>query len=128
MMKFTSHWHLWKFAGLVAADTALFSFTNAANVPSYELIVGFLLLAVTFYYLVCSLLTFIKLYGVSVRRKRHLAAAATGLASGLVALQSIGELNSRDVAVLLPLMVVGYVYSFYGKSGVKAMETTMNGP
>ena len=121
-MKLTSHWHLWKFGGLLAADAVVFSLTNADNVPSFELMVGFLLLAVTFYYLMCSLLNFVRLYGVSIKRKRRLAVAMTGLMSGLVALQSIGELNSHDVVVLLPLMLIGYGYSFYGKNGARALD------
>jgi hypothetical protein len=124
-MKLTSHWHLWKFGGLLVADAAVFSVTNADNVPSFELIVGFLLLATTFYYLMCSLLTFVRLYGVSIKRKRRLAGALTGMMSGLVALQSIGELNSRDAVVLLPLIVVAYVYSFYAKTNTRAAESSI---
>jgi hypothetical protein len=124
-MKLTSHWHLWKFGGLLVADIAVFSATNADNVPSFELMLGFLLLALTFYYLMCSLLTFVRLYGVSIKRKRRLAAALTGMMSGLVALQSIGELNSHDVVVLLPLMLVAYVYSFYIKTNARAAESSV---
>jgi hypothetical protein len=124
-MKLTSHQQLWKFGGLLAADAAVFSVTNADNVPSFELIVGFLLLATTFYYLMCSLLTFVRLYGVSIKRKRRLAGALTGMMSGLVALQSIGELNSRDAVVLLPLIVVAYVYSFYAKTNTRAAESSI---
>jgi hypothetical protein len=115
-MKPLAHKHTWKFAGLAAVDGIVFGLTNAASVPSFVLMVGFLLLSVTFYYLIRGLLTFVGLYGVSVRRKRRLAAVMTGAVSGLVALQSIGELNSRDVLVLVPLMLIGYVYTSYGKS------------
>jgi len=114
-MKPLARKHTWKFAGLAAADGIVFGFTNAVSVPSFVLMVGFLLLSVTFYYLIRGLLTFVGLYGVSVRRKRRLAAVMTGAVSGLVALQSIGELNSRDVLVLVPLMLIGYVYTSYGK-------------
>lgn len=124
-MKLTSHQHLWKFGGLLVADVAAFSATNADDVPSFGLIIGFLLLAVTFYYLICSLLTFVRLYGISIKRKRRLAAALTGLMSGLIALQSIGELNSRDVVVLLPLMLLAYAYSFYAKTNNRVVESSI---
>ncbi|HZL08141.1 MAG TPA: hypothetical protein VFC50_03025 [Candidatus Dormibacteraeota bacterium] len=115
-MKPLARKHIWKFASLAAADGIVFGFTNTASVPSFVLMAGFLLLSVTFYYLIRGLLTFVGLYGVSVRRKRRLAAVMTGSVSGLVALQSIGELNSRDVLVLVPLMLIAYVYTSYGKS------------
>jgi hypothetical protein len=118
-MKFIARRHIWKFIGLLVVDGLGFSLTNAKSVPSFMLIVGFVLLIATLYYLVYSLLTFARLYGLSIRRKRRLAGSLTGLISGLVALQSIGELNSRDVLVLLPLVIIGYAYSFYGKTGTR---------
>jgi hypothetical protein len=118
-MKFIARRHIWKFVGLLVIDGLVFTLTNAKSVPSFILIVGFVLLISTLYYLVYSLLTFARLYGLSIRRKRRLAGSLTALISGLVALQSIGELNSRDVLVLLPLVVIGYAYSFYGKTGTR---------
>lgn len=121
-MKFIIREHVWKFIGLLIVDGLMFTFTNPKSVPSFVLIVGFLLLVTTLYYLVYSLLTFARLYGLSIKRKRSLAGSLTGLISGLVALQSIGELNSRDVLVLLPLVIVSYAYSFYGKTGVRTSD------
>jgi|SRR5665213_3210655 len=115
-MKPLARKHAWKFVGLIVVDAVMFGLTNASSVPSIGLIGGFLLLAVTFYYLIRGFLSFIRLYGVSIRRKKRLAMVMTGSISGLVALQSIGELNSRDVLVLVPLMLIGYIYSSYGKS------------
>lgn len=117
-MKFIARKHIWKFIFLLVIDGAVFSFTNARSVPSFMLIVSFVLLAITFYYLIYSLLTFARLYGLSIKRKRRLAGALTGLVSSLVALQSIGELNPRDVLVLLPLVIIGYAYSSYGKASI----------
>lgn len=122
LTSWTARKRIWKFTGLVVADGVVFSLTNARDVPSFMLAVGFLLLAVTFYYLAYSLLAFARLYGLPVKRKRRLAGAATGMVAGLVALQSIGELNPRDVLVLLPLVVVGYAYGFYSRAGAKAAD------
>jgi hypothetical protein len=118
-MKLIARRHIWKFVGLLVIDGLAFTLTNAKSVPSFGLIVGFVLLIATLYYLAYSLLTFARLYGLSIGRKRRLAGSLAGLVSGLVALQSIGELNSRDVLVLLPLVVIGYAYSFYGKTGTR---------
>ncbi|HEY5152452.1 MAG TPA: hypothetical protein VII55_00600 [Candidatus Saccharimonadales bacterium] len=115
-MKPLARQHAWKFAALIAMDGAMFGLTNTGNVPSIGLMAGFLLLALTFYCFVRGLLSFARLYGLSIRRKRRLALVVTGLASGVVALQSIGELNSRDILVVVPLMLIGYIYSSYGKS------------
>jgi hypothetical protein len=115
-MKLLASKQIWKFTGLIAVDGAVFGLTNAGSVASIGLIIGFGLLALTFYYFVGGLLSFVRLYGLSIKRKKRAATVLTGLFSGLIALQSIGELNSRDVLVLVPLMVIGYIYSSYGKS------------
>ncbi len=122
-MKIIARKHLWQLTGLAVADLAVFSFTNTENVPSFMLIVGFLLLMATFYNLVYSLLTFARLYGLSIRRKRRLAGSFTAVTGVLLALQSMGQLNSRDVSVLLPLVVIGYLYSYYGKTGAGSLES-----
>jgi hypothetical protein len=105
----------WKLFGLLVLDGIIFNLTNAHSAPAYVLMVGFILLVATFYYLLYGLLAFARLYGLSFKRKRFLAGYLTVLTGFLVALRSIGELNSRDLLVLLPLVVVGYAYSLYGK-------------
>lgn len=105
-----------KLLGLMAADVVLFNVTDARSAPVYTLIVGFVLVMITFYYLLCGGLQAAKLYGVSFKHKRRVAAYVTILAGFLLALQSVGELNSRDVLVLLPLMVIGYGYGAYVKT------------
>jgi hypothetical protein len=109
----------WKLFGLLALDSLLFGFTNAGSAPAYALIVGFVLLVATLRYLLYGILAFARLYGLSVKRKRYLAGYFTILTGFLLALQSIGELNSRDVLVLLPLVVIGYTYSLYGKTATR---------
>jgi hypothetical protein len=123
-MKLIASKHIWKFVGLLVADSVMFSLTNTRSVPSFILIVGFLLLAATFYSLAYALLAFARLYGLSIRRKRRLASAFTGVIAGLIALQSIGELNSRDVLLLLPLVIVGYAYSFYSRTANRVADVS----
>lgn len=117
-MKLVKSKHVWKFSGLLVADGAMFGLTDARNVPSLALMIGFLLLVATLYYVITNLLSLTKLYGLTIRRQRHLAVVITGVTSGLVALQSIGELNSLDVLVLVPLVVIGYAYNYYGRNAI----------
>lgn len=119
-MKFIARKPVWQLFGLLLIDGAVFGSTNTGRVPSFMLIIGFIILMVNFYYLIRGLLVLARLYGLSVRRKYRLAVSLTGLAGFLVALQSIGELNSRDIIVLLLLISIGYAYSLYGKVGAGA--------
>ncbi len=106
-----THRSVWQLGALCIADGIVFGGTSASSVASPMLITGFLLLAATAYQLLRVLITLASLYGLQVKRSRRLAVSLTGLASGLVALQSIGELSSRDALVLLPLAIIGYLYS-----------------
>jgi hypothetical protein len=98
------------------ADAILFGNTNAASVSSFMVMVGFILLILTFYYLIYGLISLSQLYGIRINRKRQAAIYATSVLGVVVALQSSGELGSRDVWVLLPLAVLGYFYSSYARN------------
>lgn len=115
-MKRFSHKRVRYGAGLLVLDGLLFGTTDAASVPSFVVIVGFLLLVLTFYSLIYGLLSLGGLYGIPLRHSRQLAVYLSVVAGGLVALQSIGELSSRDVLVLLPLATIGYIYSAYART------------
>jgi len=111
-------------AGLLTFDAVIFGSTDAGRVASFMLIVGFLLLMATVYWIAYGLLGFARLYGLPIRRKRRLAGSMTVLAGCLIALQSVGELNPRDVLVLLPLVTIGYIYSFYGAGASRTDSRT----
>lgn len=115
-MKFLKNARVWQLAVLLLADALVFGLTDAAEVPSYMLIVGFGLLVLTIYYVVHALVSLSAVYGLPIHRKKPLTLYLTGVAGGLIALQSIGELGKTDVLVLLPLAVIGYIYSAYAKS------------
>src|SRR5512146_1634544 len=112
-MKSINNKRLWKFAGLAALDGLMFGFTNPRNIPSFGLMAGFLLLVVTLYYVVNQLLSLARLYGLAIRRRRRLAVLITAVTGALIGLQSMGELNSRDVLVSLPLAIIAYGYIAY---------------
>lgn len=109
---------VWRLASLIILDTVLFTGTNARNVTSFVLIAGFLLLVFTTYQCTRVVLALSALYGlpIGIKRSRRLAGSLSAMISVLVALQSIGELSPRDALVLLPLVILGYLYSFYGRA------------
>ena len=116
MLKLLRRSRFWQGIALLGVDTVFFTVTNPAKVTSSVLMLGFLLMSLSVYYLVGQLLTAVRLYGLSFgRHQRRLAVFATAIIAGLLALQSIGELSARDALVLLPLAVVLYVYLGYGR-------------
>jgi hypothetical protein len=106
----------WPLAALLLADLAVFGGTSPHSAPSIVLFIGFLLLSASFYMLLLGALRLVAWYGVSpgARRRRFIRLSA-GVFSGLVALQSIGELSSRDILVALPLVLMAYMHLSYGR-------------
>ena len=127
-MKHASHPRRWLIAGIVVADAVLFGTTNPHSAPSWLLVAGFLLLSLNFYLVLLGLLRLAGWYGLPVGRHSRFARTAVGVFSGLVALQSIGELSPRDILVLLPLAAIAYFYSSYGRGNKKPVETAAIAP
>lgn len=116
MFKLLKYKHLQRLIGLIMLDILLFGSINAANAASYMIIVGFILLALTIYHILYCLLALSRFYGLKIKHKHQLALYITLVLGILIALQSTGELGSRDVWVLLPLVILGYFYSTYARS------------
>lgn len=108
--------HFWRISALLAADTAVFCATNPNDTLSIMLIAGYILFCVTLYYLLDAVLSLGRLYGLPLRHKKRFLRSAVLLISGLAALQSIGQLSSRDILVLAPLSVLFYLYVAYTRS------------
>jgi uncharacterized membrane protein YccC len=116
MKRLLKHAHFWLIVGLFGIDGLFFGLTDPDKVPSLLLIIGFLLCAFTLYCVVRGVLVVSSWYGLPFNRHgKRLARVLTGLAAGILALQSIGELGSRDVLVLLPLTILTYMYVTYGR-------------
>lgn len=112
-LKVTHYRHFWQALVVLIADVAFFTRTDASKIAPFLLIVGILLLAVTFYELTYGLLSFARLYGLPIRHKKRLAVYLSGTLVLVVALQSIGELTPRDILVIFPLATIGYIYGVY---------------
>jgi len=115
-MKIAAHPKIIRVGSLVVADALFFSLTNPMKVASWLLIVGFGLAAISLYYCLRGAVRVASWYGLPVsRRYQRRVAEVAGILIGLLALQSIGQLSPRDVAVLLPLLLVAYLHSSYGR-------------
>lgn len=101
-------------AALLVVDAVVFGGSDPQKVPSMVLIVAFLLLTATFYFLARGLIKAAGWYGIKTRHPGRLAAVITVVTAVIMALQSTGELTGRDILVLLPFVVIGYLYASYG--------------
>lgn len=108
--------------GLLVLDILLFTTTNATTAPSFIAIVGFILLVATVYYVIYEIAGLGRLYGLPVHHRKSLSAYLTVVSGLIIALQSIGELGSHDILVILPLALIGYLYSAYAKAGGRNVE------
>ena len=114
--------HFWRISGLLLADAVVFGATNPNDTVSFMLIVGYILLCITLYYLLDAILALGKLYGVPLKHKKRFLKTATLVTAGVVALQSIGQLSPRDIMVLVPLITLFYLYIAYARSSRQRLE------
>lgn len=116
MKKVLNHKPVRRLLVLLVLDAIVFGTTHAATAPSYMIIIGFILFVLTIYYVFYNLLAITSLYGLKIKHKHQMSLYITIVLGILIALQSTGELGSRDVWVLLPLVILGYFYSTYARS------------
>ena len=116
---------LWQISGLIIADLVFFSTTNPSNVPSYMLVVGFVLFMATFYYLVLGLFRLGKWYGLDFTNKQiRLARIITVVTGVILALQTTGQLSHREIFVLIPLAMIAYAYMSYVRLNRQSVSVT----
>lgn len=110
---------------LLLVNAAFFGFTNPAHISTGWLGVGLILILVTMYVLLYASIGMLKIYGVRLNRsaRRHVALYATIVLGLLIALQSIGGVSGRDIAVLAPLVALGYFYVQYRKTSNRDLQT-----
>lgn len=108
--------HTWLLTSFIGADLLFFGLTNPANVPSFALIIGFLLFVATVYVAIQGLFQLGVWYGFAFsERQKRFARIFTGVIAGAVALQSMGQLSGRDLLVVIPFALLIYMYLSYGK-------------
>ncbi|MBC7707824.1 hypothetical protein H7Y63_01215 [Polaromonas sp.] len=105
----------WLTVGLIITDALFFGLTNPVRVASILLIAGFALILLTVYWLLYNLQRLAAVYAPWLAEQKRLSLMIAGGIGVVLALQSIGQLTSRD-AFLIPLAAVAlYAYSEYGK-------------
>jgi hypothetical protein len=105
---------LQKLIAIIILDVLIFCNTNAHSVTSLILVLGFVMLLVTAYYLFYCVLAALRLYGIKVHHQKRFALSLSGVSGAFIGLQSVGELSSRDALVILPIGIILYFYSSYG--------------
>jgi hypothetical protein len=103
-------------AALLIIDFVFFTSTNETKVAVYFIIIGFGLLVSTIYFISRAILEGLRLYGFDIKYSKKISTYITVVLSAIAALQSTGQLSARDVAVMLPLALIGFVYTSYPKS------------
>ncbi|MDL2363416.1 MAG: hypothetical protein QFB86_03500 [Patescibacteria group bacterium] len=119
--KLLKHGKRWYSLSLLTVDISLFGFTNPENVSSPLLIVAFLVLCINIFFAVYALNIIAGRGGFVISAQQRKAAyIGAGVFSVVIALQSIGQLTVRDIAVMLPFVVIGYLYVTYGQTSKQA--------
>jgi hypothetical protein len=117
MQNHLSERRFWLVASLLLTDLLFFSLSDPSKVPSFMLMIGFLLMVATIYLAVSAGFRLARLYGlVKSPEKTRVARLVTLVIAAAMALQSTGELGLKDVVVILPLAGLALVYLSYGRS------------
>lgn len=102
---------------LIGVDCLFFGLTNPDKVPALVLVAGFLLMTINLYVLVSAVVALIRWYGISLgKHRRKIIVAVTASLAVLLALQSTGQLTSKDLIVLMPFVLIAYFYTSYQKA------------
>jgi hypothetical protein len=108
--------YIQKLVTLLIIDIIFYTSSDAQNVSSLILMIGFILVLISTYYICRAILGTIALYGIKFKRPTYLSFYASIVLGSLLALQSVGELSPHDIVVLLPIGILAYLYSSYGSS------------
>lgn len=105
---------LTQLGALFVLDGVFFSLINPVQAYAVVIAAGFLLLIVTLYTLIDFLLAVgERIIPFSSRTKRRIALAITLVSALLLAMQSIGQLTTKDILAVAPLVIVLSVYFSY---------------
>ena len=117
MNQIRAHPQISLLTGLLVVDALFFGLSDPKKVPSLMLMAGYLLVVATLYFAVKGVLVLLSWYGLpTMRHKRRLTLSLTIVIGIFVALQSLGELGTRDVLVLVPFTWLSYLYFAYNRA------------
>lgn len=104
---------LWTPSLLIIGNYVLFLLTDPAKVSAWVLVAAVLLLTLDVYMTVRFVGWICSLAGLDFARSARARRYTSGLALIIIALGTLGELTFRDVAVLLPLALIMYLFLGY---------------
>ncbi|MDB5184244.1 MAG: hypothetical protein JWN38_52 [Candidatus Saccharibacteria bacterium] len=114
---------LWLTAGLILLDGLFFGSTDPAKISSPMLIVGFALVVLTVYLGVRSFHTLLMRKLPQLKRYGHVDLFLAGFACTALALQSVGQMTSRDFIILVLASAASYWYVTYQKRHPATAQT-----
>ena len=99
---------------LLVVDVFFFGFTNPSKTASIVVVLGFILLILSFY-MGLDLLTrlLITQFALSEQNRRKVVLLVSVLCAILLAMQSIGQLTLKDTIAIIPLVAILYFYPSY---------------
>lgn len=95
---------------VLVGDALFLLFSNPASIAPELMILAFVLVYATIYMVCHFIATFLIWMGAISSIRRWALIAISGAAFILVMLQTFGQLSLRDIAVLVPLLIVAYFY------------------
>ena len=102
---------------LLAADCFYFSLTSPVHGHSIEIVIGGVLLIMSIYagcWVIVHLLSLAVFWAPG--KERRMSMVLTGPLAYVAFMQSIGQLNMRDIIAVVPVVGVAYFYIVYGYS------------
>lgn len=103
----------WEILIILVIDGFFFGLTNPNKINSVFLIAGFILLGLTLYLLVQIIMSYLIKLGFKFKNRREIAIFSSVLVVILLALQSIGQLSGRDVLIIIPAIILLFIYLTY---------------
>lgn len=110
-MKIPHNQLLWQVTAVIAADLAVFGLVNTRTAPVFVLFLGFLLVSATIFVFVKLAMKLLALYGIKTKNMQRLSLSITGVLVLILALQSIGQINLRDIIVISVVGTLLYLYT-----------------
>lgn len=109
-----NHGKGWFAGGSLAVSGLFFGLTDPKSISSPMLFVGFILLCLSVYSVAqLGVWAFARAGLKAGRRQRRAVVGMSAIVMMVLALQSIGQLTFRDVAVIAIFAVLGYLYVTY---------------
>jgi hypothetical protein len=105
-----------RYVALAMVDIAFFGLISP-NSSAFVIIPAFILVVLSIFVILTLIVAYVgKMFVVKPKNQKRIVFMSTATLGIIIALQSIGQLTVRDVATIVPLILVLYLYMSYTKS------------